>query len=343
MTEPSSGVPGSIFTPAPAALGTPPVGAPVLDPTAQRFIDTLAAENAPPIYTLSPADARRVLDSLQSSTPVLLLPSSVQDTIIPTNTAGPVSIRIVRPQGIAGPLPAAIYLHGGGWILGNKQTHDRLVRELAFGANVALIFVNYTPSPEARFPVAVEQAYAVTRYIAENGGRFNIDGSRLAVLGDSVGGNLATVVALLAKERGGPSIARQLLFYPVTNADFDSESYRTFADGPWLTKRAMEWFFDAYAPDPLDRRRPAVSPLLASDDQLRGLPPALIITDENDVLRDEGEAYARRLMQVGVAVKAVRCLGTIHDFMMLNALASTPATRAAITLAIAELRSALWT
>jgi acetyl esterase len=201
--------------------------------------------------------------------------------------------------------------------------------------------VKYTPSPEAQFPVPLEQCYAATKYIAEHGASFGLDPTRLAIAGDSVGGNMATVVSRLAKERGGPVIRYQVLLYPVTDANFDTPSYQQFANGPWLAKRTMQWFFDAYAPKLEDREKPEVSPLRASVEQLRNLPPALVITDENDVLRDEGEAYAHSLMRAGVPVKAVRVLGTIHDFMMLDALASTPPARSAITLASAELRDAL--
>lgn len=310
-----------------------------LEPQTQQFIDVLARKGGPPIYTLSIKDARAVLDGAQS-TSAPALPADIDDRAIPVGPKGSVSIRIVRPKNSAERLPVIMYFHGGGWILGNENTHDRLVRELANGAHAAVVFVKYTPSPEARFPVAIEEAYAATKYIAERGSSLNLDPTRLAVAGDSVGGNMATVTTLLAKERGGPKISYQVLFYPVTDANFDNGSYRQFANGPWLTKTAMKWFFDAYAPDAAARRKPEISPLQASQEQLRGLPPALVITDENDVLRDEGEAYAHKLMDAGVTVKAARYLGTIHDFVMLNALASTPAARSAIQLANDELRGA---
>jgi acetyl esterase len=163
----------------------------------------------------------------------------------------------------------------------------------------------------------------------------------MAVAGDSVGGNMTAAVTLLAKERGGPKLRAQVLFYPVTDASFDDASYTQFANGPWLTRDAMKWFWDAYAPNAADRAKITASPLRASIDELKGLPPALVITDENDVLRDEGEAYARKLTQAGVPVTSVRYNGTIHDFVMLNALADTPATRAAIDQANATLKAAL--
>jgi acetyl esterase len=234
-----------------------------------------------------------------------------------------------------------MYFHGGGWILGNKDTHDRLIREIANGAQAAVVFVNYTPSPEAHYPIAIEQAYAATRFVAEEGASLDLDGSRLAVAGDSVGGNMAAVTTLLAKQRGGPKIVFQALLYPVTDASFDTGSYKQFAKGWFLERQGMKWFWDAYAPDHSVRREITVSPLRASTEQLRGLPPALVITAENDVLRDEGEAYAHKLTAAGVPVTATRYLGTIHDFMMLNAFADDPAPRAAIAQTNAALRLAL--
>jgi acetyl esterase/lipase len=312
-----------------------------LDPKIRKFIEALNAKGGPPIYTLSPADARKVLESLQSQ-PVKKLDAKIEDLTIPGGPTKEVSLRIVRPANYAGgALPVVMYFHGGGWILGSKNTHDRLIREIANGANVALVFVNYTPSPEAKYPVPIEQAYAATKYVAENGRKMNLDSSRLAVVGDSVGGNMATVVAMLAKQRGGPRITYQVLFYPVTDANFETASYREFADGPWLTKAAMKWFWDAYLPDVAARKNPTASPLQASLDELHGLPPALVITDENDVLRDEGEAYADKMMQAGVSVTAVRYLGAIHDFVMLNPISDTPAARGAIRQANATLRDAL--
>jgi acetyl esterase len=232
-----------------------------------------------------------------------------------------------------------VYFHGGGWVLGGKDTHDRLVREIANGANAAVVFVNFTPSPEAKYPIPIEEAYAATKYIAENGKNFNLDTSRLAVVGDSVGGNMAAAVILMAKERAGPRIDYQVLFYPVTDANFDTPSYQQFAKDIWLTREAMKWFWNNYLPDKEMRKQPTASPLQASIDQLKGQPPALIITDENDVLRDEGEAYAHKLIQAGVDVTAVRYMGTIHDFVMLNTLAGTPATCSAIGLANEHLRN----
>jgi acetyl esterase len=237
-------------------------------------------------------------------------------------------------------LPIVMYFHGGGWVLGDKATHDRLIRKIANGVEAAVVFVNFTPSPEAHYPVALEEAYAATLWIEENGSALNLDVSHIAVAGDSAGGNLAAALALIAKERGTPHIGYQALFYPVTDSRFDTASYHQFADGYYLTREAMQWFWDQYAPDFGVRDEPTASPLRASVDQLRGLPPALIITGEFDVLRDEGEAYVHKLLDAGVEVTALRCLGTVHDFVMLNALSETPAARAALSQANYSLRRA---
>ena len=311
---------------------------PMLELHTQQFIDSLAG--APPIYTLSPADARSVLTRAQSI-PVGKPNAEIEDITLPVGPAGSVPIRIVRPAGTAEVLPVVMYFHGGGWILGDRDTHDRLIREIAVGVEAAVVFVDYSRAPEARYPVAIEQAYAATRYVAANAADLRIDPLRLAVAGDSVGGNMAAAVTLMAKKRRDPKIAFQVLFYPVTDSAFDTSSYTHFADGPWLTKRAMEWFWDAYQPDPAARKQPTATPLNASLDQLAGLPEALVVVDENDVLRDEGEAYAHKLSDAGVRVTSVRYNGTIHDFVMLNALADTPATRGAIAQAIGALRGAL--
>jgi acetyl esterase len=313
---------------------------PILEPTTQAFIDALTAQGGKPLYQLSYADARKVLERAQEGE-VAKLPAAIEDRVLPVGPGGEVSVRIYRPHGSKGLLPVVMYFHGGGWVLGSKNTHDRLLRDLVNGTNAAFVFVNYTPSPEAQFPVPVEQGYAATKYIAEHGQEFGLDGKQLALAGDSVGGNMVAVVTQLAKERKGPAIRYQVLFYPVTDASFSQESYKEFADGPWLTTAAMKWFWDAYAPNQQDRKKSAASPLSATADQLKGLPPALVIVDENDILRDEGEAYARKLVQSGVEVTALRMLATHHDFVLLNALAGTPASRAAIQLASEKLAEAL--
>jgi acetyl esterase len=311
---------------------------PTLELHTQQFVDGLTG--APPIYTLSPAEARAVLERAQSI-PVGKPGAQIEDTAFPVGPTGSVPIRIVRPNGGARTLPVVVYVHGGGWVLGDRNTHDRVVREIAVGAGAVVVFVDYDRSPEARYPVAIEQAYAATCYVVDHGADLRIEPSRLAVVGDSVGGNMAAALTLMARQRRGPKIAFQVLFYPVTDAAFDTASYTRFAEGPWLTKRAMQWFWDAYLPDSAARKQPTATPLNASLHELAGLPEALVIVDENDVLRDEGEAYARKLSDAGVRVTAVRYNGTIHDFVMLNALADTPATRGAIAQAIGALRGAL--
>lgn len=311
----------------------------------QSFLKSLQQNPGPPIYTLLPDQARAVLSGLQASGTVQKLPAEIENRTIPGGpNAKEISITIVRPQSNSNEtLPVVMYFHGGGWVLGGFDTHERLVRELANKANVVVIFVNYTPSPEAKYPVALEEAYAATKWIAQNGKTVNVNASRLAVAGDSVGGNMAAAVALLAKERDGPPIRFQLLFYPVTDANFETSSYMKYQEGYWLSREAMKWFWDNYVSNQTNIKEPTVSPLRASIDRLRGLPPTLIINGEFDVLRDEGEAYAHKLMGAGVQVTAVRYHGTIHDFVMLNALSDTPAARGAIDQASNSLRGNMHT
>lgn len=309
----------------------------VLEPDTQAFIDSL--EGNPPIYTLSPADARDVLSGAQKSVNVKLAPADFEDRVLSVGPTGQTKIRIYRPTGAEGALPVVVYLHGGGWVLGDADTHDRLSRELAVGANAVVVFVDYERSPEQRYPVALEQSYAVYDYVAGHADEFGADASRIVIAGDSVGGNMATVVALLAKERGGPAITAQLLLYPVTDASMSTPSYSQFADGPWLTKQAMVWFWDQYLPDLSKRADVHVSPINASADQLKDLPQALVLTDENDVLRDEGEAYGRNLTAAGVPVTSIRYNGTIHDFMLLNPIAETQAVRGAVAQAVSYLKT----
>jgi len=310
-----------------------------LEPSTQAFIDSLAG--AKPLYTLSPAAARDVLTGAQKSVSVPLAPARSEDRVLNVGPTGQTKIRVYRPENANGTLPVVIYTHGGGWVLGDRETHDRLVRELAVGANVVVVFVDYDRSPESHYPIAVEQSYAVLKYVAEHPTEFGADASRIAIAGDSVGGNMTAVVALLAKERRGPKIKAQLLFYPVTDATMSTSSYTEFAEGPWLTRKAMAWFWDQYLPDVSKRADIHVSPINASTEQLKGLPQTLLIVDENDVLRDEGEAFGRKLGAAGVTVTSIRYNGTIHDFMLLNPIARTPAVRGAVDQASAYLRKVL--
>ncbi|RCK32056.1 lipase [Thalassospira xiamenensis] len=314
---------------------------PVLENNTQNFINVLNASGGAPIYTLSPADARNVLAGAQAG-PIAKRAADVTDTVFPVGPTGETRVRIVRPEGNIDRLPVVVYFHGGGWVLGDKETHDRLIREIAVQANAAVVFVDYERSPEAKYPIAIEQDYAVTKYVADHSEQLNVDPTRLAIAGDSVGGNMTAVVSLLAEQRKGPEIIAQVLFYPVTDANFENGSYTEFANGPWLTKAAMEWFWNQYLPEGTDRTDPKVTPIHAPQDLLAGQAPALIITDENDVLRDEGEAYARKLSQAGVDVTTVRYNGTIHDFVMLNAVADTPAAKAATAQASQFLKNAFY-
>lgn len=297
------------------------------DPILQAFLKSI--EGATPIYTLTPQAARKVLDDAQKGKE--LPESEIEDTQI-IGSKGKISIRIVRPLGHTKVLPVILYIHGGGWILGNKNTHDRLVREIANGSNAAVVFVNYTPSPEAKFPQAINESYEVLEYIHDHGVEHDLDPKKIVIMGDSVGGNMAAAVTMMAKDKKGPKILFQVLAYPVTDAGMNTPSYNEFAEGPWLTKKAMEWFWNAYEPKVENRKNKLASPLQATVEELQGLPPALVITDENDVLRDEGEAYAQKLNEAQVPVKAVRFKNTFHDFMMLNPISESPVTRDAITL-----------
>lgn len=307
-----------------------------LEPVTQAFVDDLSGGK--PISSLTPNEARAVLSSVQQ-TQVTLADVTTKDVTLPVGPTGQTSIRVFRPADATGVLPAVIYMHGGGWVMGGPDTHDRLVREIAVGAKAVVVFVDYERSPEARYPVAVEQGYAVAKYVADNADKLMVDARRLVIAGDSVGGNMTAVIALLAKERRGPKFIAQLLFYPVTDASMASESYEDFADGPWLTQPSMAWFWDQYIAKGPEREDIHVSPVNASVDELKGLPTTLLIVDENDVLRDEGEAYGRKLAAAGVRVTSLRYNGTIHDFMMLNALAGTPAVRAAVGQTVGYLQS----
>ena len=274
-----------------------------------------------------------------------MTPSPDRSTSSRSTTSGSPSATsrsgIVRPAGATGVLPTILYIHGAGWVFGNAHTHDRLVRELAVGTGAAVVFPEYSLSPEARYPVAIEQEYAVARWITTEGASKDLDPTRLVIAGDSVGGNMAAALTIMAKQRGEVDFKAQALFYPVTDASFDTASYHQFAEGYWLRRDAMLWFWDQYTTDPDERAEITASPLRATAEDLAGLPKALVINGEADVLRDEGEAYARHLRAAGVDVTATRYGGAIHDFMMVNALRETNAAGAAIAEAITFLKGAL--
>lgn len=303
-----------------------------LDPVTQQFLNEVAARGGPPLHELTPAQARDLLENAQRD----------REPEVEAGTAkvhGGPHLRLVRPAGDSSATPVVLYCHGGGWMLGSFGTHQRLARTLADAAGATVVFIEYDRTPEKGFPHQIEQTYEAALYVAGHAEELKVDGTRMAIAGDSAGGNMAAVVAMVAQQRGGPRLLSQVLFYPVTDAAMDTASYQEFENGPWLTRASMQWFWDAYTP-PVNRDSWMVSPLRADPEMLRGLPAATVITAENDVLRDEGEAYAERLSEAGVPVTAVRFLGTMHDFVLLDALSNTPAARAAIDVAARELRRA---
>jgi len=309
----------------------------MLEPVTQQFIDSLAS--SPPLQTFLATEPRALLARAQLR-PVGKPRANIEDLTFPVGPTGAVPVRITRPPRTGQKFPVVMLFHGGSSVVGDKQMYDRLMREIAVGVGAAVIYVDYDRAFESPFPNAVEQAYAATKYVVDEARRLNVDASRLAVIGDGVGGNIATVLTLLARERRGPKIDLQIMLYPITDVDFETASYRRYAEGPWLTRSAMTWFWDAYVPDQAKRQDCKCTPLNATIDQLRNLPDALVIVAENDVLRDEGEAYARKLSDAGIRVTSIRYNGTIHDFVLLDALADTPAVRSAVAQMITALKGA---
>ena len=299
---------------------------PVLEPAAQQFADANA--KPPQLYELPVDQGRKIVDSVQDGD-IPAPPVDITDLTIGGGPSGQVSIKLFRPQGASGVLPVLLFTHGAGWVFGDAHTHGRLVAELATRAGATAVFTNYSLSPEAKYPSALEEIYAALEWIAGHGAEQGLDPARIAVAGDSVGGNMTTAITIMAKQRGGPQIAAQLLYYPVTNASFDTGSYQQFATHYWLTRQGMQWYWDQYTTDPAARAQITASPLRASLADLAGLPPAMIIVGEADPLRDEGEAYAAKLRQAGVPVTAVRYQGIIHGFVMVNAMRDTHAALAA--------------
>jgi acetyl esterase len=309
-----------------------------LEKAAQDFVD--ATSEPPFLWELPPEEGRKAVDGVQDS-PIDKPDVDDEWITIDGGPTGTVKIRIVKPKGATETLPVILYVHGAGWVFGDAHTHDRLVRDLAIGANAAVVFPEYDRSPDVGYPVAIEQSYAAAQWITTSGSDKGLDGSTIAVAGDSVGGNMTIALTLLAKERKDVSFVSQLLFYPVTDAAFDTGSYKEFAVGYYLTLAGMKWFWDQYTTSDAERALITVSPLRATTEQLTGLPPALVINGEADVLRDEGEAYAGKLREAGVDVTQVRYAATIHDFVMLNALHNTNASTAAVAQAVAFLKAAL--
>ena len=317
-----------------------PSNDPHIDTRIRPFLKALNSGKGKPLEQLSTKEAREVLTGAQNSVKVDLSGIAVTEKTI-SEDGLKVKIHIVKPSNAKGILPVFMFFHGGGWVLGDFPTHKRLVRDLVVESGAAAVFVDYTPSPEAHYPVAVNQAYVATKWVSAHGQEIGVDGKRLAVVGNSVGGNMAAVVSLMAKDKKGPKIKLQILLWPVTDANFETGSYNQFATGRFLTKNMMIWFWNNYTTDSNARKEIYASPLRATTDELKGLPAALIATAENDVLRDEGEAYARKLDEAGVKVTATRYNGMIHDWGLLNPLANVPATRSAMLQAATELKKAL--
>ena len=312
---------------------------PNIDRRIKSFLKVLNSGDGPPMEQTKPADARKVLERAQNSVKTDTSGIDITEKTISQNGVS-VKLFIVRPSGQSGVLPVFMFFHGGGWVLGDFPTHKRLVRDLVVYSGLACVFVEYTRSPEAKYPVALNECFAGTKWVAEHGAEINVDGKRMAVVGNSVGGNLTAAVALMAKVNN-LDLKFQLLFWPVTNAYFETESYNKYATSRFLTKNMMIWFWDNYISKPEHRNEIYASPLKASVERLNGLPPALVQVAENDVLRDEGEAYARKMDEAGVDVTLVRIDGMIHDYGLLNPIATVPAVQSALRAAATELKKAL--
>jgi acetyl esterase/lipase len=306
----------------------------------RKFLAVLNSGKGKPIEQLTPSDARQVLIDAQNSTPVNYSGITESERII-LQDGQKVKIHITKPIGAGLDSPVFIFIHGGGWVLGDYPTHRRLVRDLVVASGAVAVFPDYTPSPEAYYPAAIYQIYAALKWVSENGNEIGVNGNNLAVVGNSVGGNMTAAVTLMAKDKNGPAIKLQVMLWPVTDANFETGSYNDLGEGRFLTRKMMVWFWDNYLPDKDIRKEIYASPLQASLAQLKGLPPALIQTAENDVLRDEGEAYARKLNEAGVPVTLTRYGGLIHDYGLLNPLAEVPAVKIALLQAGCVIREAL--
>ncbi len=285
----------------------------------------------PLIFQLPPEQGRERLNQAQD-TPVFKYPAFICTVQVDTGKYGKVALNYIRPRNVVGIPNVIYYIHGAGWVFGNLHTHDKLVRELAARTNSVVLFPEYSLSPEAKYPTAIEQCYFILQNIPAIAEHMNwqLNLNTLTVAGDSVGGNMATVMTILSKYRNGPKIHKQLLYYPVTDAGFNTDSYWEFACDYYLYRAGMMWFWDQYTSSDRQRCEITASPLCATPEQLCGLPDTMILTGEADVLRDEGEAYARKLRAAGVDVTAIRFQAIIHDFVMLNALDTTAACRAAM-------------
>ncbi|MFT3822785.1 MAG: alpha/beta hydrolase [Chitinophagaceae bacterium] len=312
---------------------------PAIEVQTKVFLKALNTSGGKPMETMQPADARKVLEGAQISVKADVSGVEISEKTI-TQDGVTVKLFITRPAGVTGVLPAFMFFHGGGWVIGDFPTHQRFIRDLVVYSGAVAVHAEYSRAPEAKYPVAVNECYAATKWVAEHGKEINVDGSRLAVVGNSAGGNLAAATALMCKDKKGPALKYQVLFWPVTDANFETVSYNQYATDRFLTRNMMKWFWNNYIPEN-QRNEIYASPLRATTEQLKGLPPTLVQTAENDVLRDEGEAYGRKLNEAGVPVSAVRYLGMIHDYGLLNPLAELPEVQSALFYAASELKKAL--
>lgn len=299
-----------------------------IDPQIRSFLAKINKDSSP-FWELPQPKPQDVLTGLQSQTPVDMTGVTTTEKTI-TQDGRSVKLYIMKPEHVSGKPGVLFFIHGGVWIVGNFENHQRLLRDIVVGSGQIGVFVEYTPLPAAKFPTQLDECYAALKWVSEHAGEFGADGSRIAVAGNSVGGNMTAALSLMSKDRKGPKISYQVLLIPATDASVDTASYHEYGAGRFLARAFMKYGWDIYAPDAKTRNNPYVSPLRAAADELKDLPPALVITAENDPLRDEGEAYARKLKAAGVSVDAVRYNGTIHDFVLLNALRQLPSTEAAI-------------
>jgi len=310
-----------------------------IDPQVRAFLAELNKDSSP-FWELPQPKPQEILTGLQNKTPVDMSGVTTTERTI-TQDGRTVKLYIMTPQQVTGKPGVLFFIHGGVWIVGNFQNHQRLLRDLVVGSGQVGVFVEYTPLPDAKFPTQLEESYAALKWVAAHADEFGADGTRIAVAGNSVGGNMTAAIALMAKDRNGPKIALQALLIPATDASVDTDSYHEFGTGRFLARAFMKYGWDLYAPDAKTRNNPYVSPLRASNAELQGLPPALVITSENDPLRDEGEAYARKLKDAGVVVAATRYNGMIHDFVLLNAIHDVSGVQAAIEQISDAVRDAL--
>lgn len=313
---------------------------PRLSSGTKEFLKALNSPAPPELEKLNPVEARKVLFDAQMA--VEFDYSGIDETEKTISADGfQIKLNLVRPAGTGSKmLPVFLFIHGGGWVLGDYPTHRRMVRDLVLESGAAAVFVNYTRTPDAAYPQQINEDYTALKWVAENGDEINVDGNNLAVVGNSVGGNMTAVMGLMAKERSGPEIKLLVMMWPIVDADFETESYKQFGEKRFLSSALMQWMYDMYIPD-LDKRKDIhASPLQATIEQLKGLPPTLIQVAENDILRDEGEAYGRKLDEAGVTVTTIRYDGMIHDFGLLNGLADLPPVRSLFVQAGAELKKA---